>query len=268
MNLSQEKIEQFQKKVFSFYQEQKRDLPWRKTTDPYKILLSEFMLQQTQVVRVVPFYTRWIAKWSTIHALASASRTEVLQLWMGLGYNTRAVHLHNAAQKIVEDFNGDVLKAMKHYEELPGIGRYTSHAVQIFSANDDLVTVDTNIRRIFIHEFQLSENVSDTVLWKLAEQCLPKGKSRDWHNALMDYGTLVVTSIKTGIKPKTQQNSFKGSDRQIRSQILRLLLKKDILVHDLYNLIHIEQPRLKKILEKMKKEDLIEMKKGLVHLHE
>jgi A/G-specific adenine glycosylase len=254
---SAEKIQEFQKKVFSFYQKNKRDLPWRKTTDPYKILLSELMLQQTQVNRVILYYEKWITRWPDIHALASASLAEVLQAWMGLGYNTRAINLHKAARKIVTEFDNDVLEAMKQYKEIPGVGRYTSQAVQIFSTNADIVTIDTNIRRIFIKEFHLPEKVSDKELWRLAEKCLPKGRSREWHNALMDYGALHLTSQKTGIKPKTQQSRFEGSDRQIRARILRCLLNDTMSLSELKKTFRIEQKRLRRILDKMVTEKII-----------
>jgi len=254
---SAERIQEFQKKVFSFYQKNKRDLPWRKTTDPYKILLSELMLQQTQVNRVILYYEKWIARWPDIHALASASLAEVLQAWMGLGYNTRAINLHKAARKIVIEFDSNVLEAMKQYKEIPGVGRYTSQAVQIFSTNADLVTIDTNIRRIFIKEFHLPEEVSDKELWRLAEKCLPKGRSREWHNALMDYGALHLTSQKTGIKPKTQQSRFEGSDRQIRARILRCLLNDTMSLSELKKTFRIEQKRLRRILDKMVTEKII-----------
>jgi A/G-specific adenine glycosylase len=266
-SVSTQKIQRLQQKIFLFFQANKRDLPWRRTTDPYKILLSELMLQQTQVSRVVSFYNHWVAQWPTVFSLASASRAEVLKAWMGLGYNTRAVNLHKAAQKIVADFDGDVLNAMKRYIELPGVGRYTSQAVQIFSTNADLVTVDTNIRRIFICEFHLPESISDAELWNIAEKCLPKGKSREWHNALMDYGALHLTVQKTGIKPKTQQSRFEGSDRQIRARILRSLLKEDISLSDLEETYKGEQARLKKILEKMVAEQLIMQRKNIYKLH-
>jgi A/G-specific adenine glycosylase len=254
---SAERIQEFQKNVFYFYQKNKRDLPWRKTTDPYKILLSELMLQQTQVNRVILYYEKWIARWPDIHALASASLAEVLQAWMGLGYNTRAINLHKAARKIVIEFDSNVLEAMKQYKEIPGVGRYTSQAVQIFSTNADLVTIDTNIRRIFIKEFHLPEEVSDKELWRLAEKCLPKGRSREWHNALMDYGALHLTSQKTGIKPKTQQSRFEGSDRQIRARILRCLLNDTMSLSELKKTFRIEQKRLRRILDKMVTEKII-----------
>lgn len=267
-NLSSEKIKQFQKKVLSFYKKNKRSLPWRDTTDPYKILLSEFMLQQTQVSRVVSYYERWTAKWPTIDQLASATLAEVLEQWMGLGYNNRAVNLHRTAKKIVAEFDGDVISAMKNYQELPGIGKYASQAVQIFSTNDDLVTVDTNIRRIFIREFDLPPMVPDKELWRVAERCLPAGKGREWHNALMDYGALYLTAQKTGIKSKTQQSRFEGSNRQIRAKILRCLLKQGLSIIDLETEIDVRQERLFPLLEKMIAEKTIVKNKTIYQINE
>jgi len=258
--ISNADLQRFQKKILAFYQQHKRDLPWRKTTDPYPILVSEFMLQQTQVSRVIEYYTKWIDHWPTIQSLANSAYKNVLTAWMGLGYNRRAMYLHKTAQVIVREFDGDVLKAVKQFDKLPGIGPYTSKAVQIFSANADIATVDTNIRRIFIKEFQLPESISDKALFKLAEKCLPKGGSRDWHNALMDYGALYLTSKKTGIKPKTQQSRFQGSDRQIRGQILRLLLKETQSLYQIQDQLDVDINRLSIILEKMKKEKTIDKK--------
>lgn len=257
--VSPERIQEFQKKVFSFYKKHGRELPWRQTTDPYKILTSELMLQQTQVNRVVPYYEKWIARWPTVGALASASRAEVLSAWMGLGYNTRAVNLHKAVQKIVTEFDGDVAEAMRQYNEIPGVGRYTSQAVLIFSTNADLVTVDTNIRRIFISEFHLSQDISDRELWEYAEMCLPHGKSRQWHNALMDYGALHQTVKKTGIRSKSPQSKFEGSNRQIRAAILRILLCDPSSFENIRRALGVEQMRLRKILGKMVDEELLTM---------
>jgi len=249
--ISKKDIKIFQQKILQFYQQNKRDLPWRKTTDPYQILVSEFMLQQTQVSRVVEYYTKWMNSWPTVKALAQEEYKNVLQAWMGLGYNRRAMYLHNTAKIIVDDFDGDVLTAVNHYEKLPGIGLYTSKAIQIFSANSDIATVDTNIRRILISEFDLDETVSDEDLFSLAQLCLPMGKSRDWHNALMDYGAMYLTSRKTGIKPKTQQSTFQGSDRQIRGRILRLLLHEEQSFYQLQEHLQVNDTRLNTILDKM-----------------
>jgi A/G-specific adenine glycosylase len=267
-SVSQEKIQRFQKKVFSFYRKNRRELPWRNTTDSYKILLSEFMLQQTQVNRVILYYEKWIAKWPTIKSLASAKLAEVLHMWMGLGYNTRAIHLHKAARIIITKFGGDILKAMHQYHEIPGVGRYTAQAVKIFSTNADLVTVDTNIRRIFIKEFNLSEKITDKELWEIAGKCLPSGKSREWHNALMDYGALHLTAHKTGIKSKTQQSRFEGSNRQIRAKILRCLIKDTMSLSELEKKFGIQQTQLKPILEKMITEEIIIEKSNSYQLNE
>jgi A/G-specific adenine glycosylase len=146
---------------------------------------------------------------------------------------------------------------MKQYQEIPGVGRYTAQAVQIFSTNADLVTVDTNIRRIFIVEFHLSEELSMRELWGYAEQCLPLGRSREWHNALMDYGALHQTAKKTGIRSVSQQSEFEGSDRQIRAAVLRLLLSGPSSFETLHYALGGDRMRLRKILGKMVDEGLL-----------
>lgn len=268
VKITPSQIKRFHKKIFSYYAKNKRELVWRKTTDPYKILLSELMLQQTQVSRVEHYYIEWTQHWPTIHELAKASRSEVLKMWMGLGYNNRAVRLHKAAQVISTTYKGDVLAAMKNYTEIPGVGRYTAHAVQIFADNADMVTVDTNIRRILLHEFSLPEESTDDELWTLAQRCLPKGESREWHNALMDYGAQFLTAKTTGIKPKTHQSKFKGSDRQIRAQILRLLLDKPQTIIALQSSLKIQEDRLYTILSKMKRDGLVTQKSNTYKLVE
>lgn len=259
-------VSSFQRKVLGFYKRHGRDLPWRKTTDPYKVWISEIMLQQTQVDRVKEYFVRWTKRWPTVQALAKARREDVLKEWMGLGYNSRAINLHKAAQKMVEEFDGDVLKAVENYKKVPGVGPYTSAAVRIFADNKDVVTVDTNIRRILIHEFRLQESVSDAELWKLAEKCLPKGRSRDWHNALMDYGSSILTSRKTGIKPKTQQSAFEGSDRQIRARILRYVLAKQRASFADLNTVALDGARLERILGKLVGEGVLDCRKGVYKL--
>lgn len=255
--LSHEQIHGFQERVFSFYARYGRTLPWRQTTDPYRILVSEVMLQQTQVSRVIPFYEHWIQTWPAVESLAQASTTGVLKAWMGLGYNRRAINLHRAANVIVQEYHGDVLSAMCEYKRIPGVGEYTARAVLIFSGNEDTVTVDTNIRRILIAEFQLPQTTSNVDLWAIADQCLPRGRSRDWHNALMDYGALSMTARSTGIAPRTRQTSYQGSDRQIRALILKTLLKQPQSDTTLTQQCKIPQERLEAILAKMQKEGLV-----------
>jgi len=266
--ISSLEIRAFQNKVFTFYAMNKRDLPWRSTADPYKILVSEIMLQQTQVPRVISYYERWIDAWPTIHDLAKASRKDVLKAWMGLGYNSRAMRLHQAADIIATKFDGDVLKAMQYYKDVPGVGLYTSKAVRIFAANQDVATVDTNIRRILIHEFDLSENIADSQLMMLAQRCLPTGKSRDWHNALMDYGSQVLTARTTKISPKTKQSRFEGSDRQIRAHLIRLLLQQPCSFSELQQQMQGTPQRVQSIVEKLVDERLIQETNGVYTIKE
>jgi A/G-specific adenine glycosylase len=256
--MDKKKVRAFQQKVLSFYAEHGRTLPWRKTANPYHILLSEVMLQQTQVDRVIAYYNRWTQQWPNVQDLANASRIDVLKEWSGLGYNNRAVNLHRAAQVIAEKYNGDVIAAVKDYKNVPGIGPYTAAAVQIFANNEDIITVDTNIRRILLHEFKLPNETPDRELWQLANRCLPRGRSRDWHNALMDYGATYLTSRKTLIAPKTRQSKFEGSDRQIRAKIVRELLRRSAIpAEQLAQTSGTKQQRVGRIIRKMEKDGLV-----------
>jgi len=214
----------FQKKILAYYNNHGRhDLPWRQTTNRYHILVSEIMLQQTQVNRVIEKYTTWIQTFPTVASLASATLSQVLSAWSGLGYNSRGKRLQESAKVIVKKHEGIVPNNPEELLALPGVGLYTARSVLIFADNAPLATVDTNIRRIFIHEFGLPETISDKELFSLAEEIVPKTKSRDWHNALMDYGATLLTSKATGIKPKTKQSMFKESKRFYRGQIIKAL---------------------------------------------
>lgn len=227
MNITIKQKKAFQKKILSYYKEHGRDLPWRKTTNKYHILVSEIMLQQTQVSRVIEKYKEWLKMFPTVKALAQAPLKKVLATWSGLGYNSRGKRLWEAAQFITSKHKGKVPDSVEGLITLPGIGPYTARSTLIFAENANIATVDTNIRRIFIHEFKLPETMSDKELFELAHELVPKGKSRDWHNALMDYGATHLTSKRTGIKPKTQQSTFKGSRRQYRAKIIKHLTTND-----------------------------------------
>ena len=259
---SRRAIEAFRQKVLVFYATHRRDLPWRRTTDPYHILVSEIMLQQTQVDRVIPYYERWVGRWPTVRDLATASRYDVLKAWMGLGYNKRALSLLRTSRIIMERFQGDVLAALDHYKDLPGIGQYTRQAVVIFATNADAIAVDTNIRRILIHEFHI-KTPTDAELWTLAERCLPRGRCCEWHNALMDYGSLLATAKRTGIASRTKQSRFEGSDRQIRAAVVRALVSKrkgaTMREQALLNAIGIPctQTRLRRVLSGLLKDGVI-----------
>jgi len=225
--LNKQNIELFRQKIFDFYQLNGRSFPWRKTTDRYAVMISEIMLQQTQADRVVPRFEEWLQHFPDITHLSSAPLREVLSLWSGLGYNSRAVRLHRCAAIIRDSFSGIVPSRPEILKTLPGIGEYTSRSIPVFADNLDTAAVDTNIRRIIIHEFTLPEDIAPAQLQKQAEALVPTGRSREWHNALMDYGSLELTSRKTGIRPLTKQSKFQGSKRWYRGKLIKELIKSD-----------------------------------------
>jgi A/G-specific adenine glycosylase len=217
-------VETFQAKIFDFYHKNGRSFPWRMTHDRYAVMVSEVMLQQTQADRVIPPFIRWMERFPDVQTLAGASLREVLELWSGLGYNSRGQRLHRAASMIVGDHGGQVPTEPDMLMALPGIGAYTSRSIPVFADNRNIAAVDTNIRRVLIHELHLSKSMTPSVLLEIAGEVLPVGRSRDWHNALMDYGAIELTGRKTGIAPLTRQSRFKGSRRWYRGALLRELL--------------------------------------------
>jgi len=223
-------VDKFQKEVLEWWSENARQLPWRNNPSPYHVLVSEVMLQQTQVNRVVPKYLQFLEEFPDLESLANADTRHLLQVWSGLGYNRRALWLRDAAQKILR--RGEFPKEEEQLRELKGIGPYTSRSILIFAFNRDLATVDTNIRRVLIASGFATEEMSKSGVQKIAVKLLPKGKSRDWHNALMDYGSLVLTSNSTGITPQSSQSRFSGSSREIRGIVIQLMIEHDEMTLD------------------------------------
>ena len=162
-----------------------------------------------------------------VESLAEADTKELLKVWSGLGYNRRAMWLREAAKQIVE--GDDFPKTVEELRELKGVGPYTSRSILIFAFNEDLAAVDTNIRRVLIASGFATEEMCESELQKIADDFLLEGRSRDWHNALMDYGSLVLNSGSTKIAPLTKQPKFRGSTRQLRGAIIRILTDSDTL---------------------------------------
>jgi A/G-specific adenine glycosylase len=175
-----------------------RDLPFRRTQDPYCIWLSEIMLQQTQVKTVIPYYERFIKKLPTIEALADAKLDAVLKLWQGLGYYTRAKSLHKAAQFIVEKHSGQFPQTFEEILALPGIGRYTAGAIGSIAFELHKPVLDGNVIRVLCRLFAVKENPSDAKtrdkLWQIAEELLPAANCGDWNQSLMELGSEICTS--------------------------------------------------------------------------
>ena len=222
-------VAELHERLLGWYAVNGRDLPWRRTTDPYAVLVSEVMLQQTQAPRVIPRFAAFLAAYPRLENLAEAPLDDVLRLWKGLGYNTRARRLRDCAGAVVSagaaaGGPAALPRSFEGLRKLPGIGPYTARAMLIFAHNDDLAAVDANVRRVLTHELGLPADLGDRELQKVAEAALPRGRSRDWHNALMDYGALVLTARATGIAPRTRQSAFEGSRRWYRSRLLQALL--------------------------------------------
>ena len=221
-------------------------------------MVSEFMLQQTQTSRVRDIYRAFLKIFPTFESLAKAKQSDVLKFWSQnrLGYNRRALWLHEAANQILE--NGSFPESIKELRKLKGIGPYASRSILIFAFNKDIATVDTNIRRILIVEGFASEENSDKDLLEIATQLVPKGRSRDWHNALMDYGAIKLTSLKTGIKPRSKQAKFKGSNRQYRGKVIKYLtMKKKAAKEAIIKACRIPQQKVEIILKSLVKDGLI-----------
>jgi A/G-specific adenine glycosylase len=222
------RVRAFQKKIYTYYDTHGRDLPWRNTRDPYRILVSEIMLQQTQVDRVIDKYREFLSVFPDFRLLARGRLKKLLSVWQGLGYNRRALALQKLARKVVDDHHGKLPSDPELLIDLPGIGKYTAGAVMAFAFNKPIVFMDTNIRRVFIHEFfHDRENIHDNEIIPLVERTLDTISPRKWYNALMDYGTMLKKEQGNPNKRSahyTRQGPFENSNRQVRGRILKVLV--------------------------------------------
>jgi A/G-specific adenine glycosylase len=190
----------FQRRLLAWYTLHRRDLPWRNTRDPYKILVSEIMLQQTQVDRVIPKYHEFLDKYPTLEDLAQARVDEVKRTWYPLGYNIRPVHLHGIAREALARYQGKIPDDSKALQSLKGIGRYTAGAVLSFAYRKDAPILDTNVRRVlgrvFLGHKTLARLKGSNGLWSLSEGLIPPGNAYDFNQALMDFGATWCTPRK------------------------------------------------------------------------
>ncbi len=230
-------VKSFKKIVWTHYKKHGRGLPWRETHDPYKVLVSEIMLQQTQVDRVLPKYKSFLKKFPTFEKLAGASTADVIREWQGLGYNRRALNLKKAAQAIMEKHHGKLPAVYSELVELPGIGPYTAGALLAFVHNIPVVLIETNIRTVYLFSFfnktkitSTSKNVHDKELLPLIEATLDTKNPREWYYALMDYGSHLKKTVGNASRASLhykKQSAFKGSVRQLRGTILRELVQEN-----------------------------------------
>jgi A/G-specific adenine glycosylase len=189
--------EKIQTKLLQWFKKNGRDLPWRKTRDPYAIWVSEIMLQQTQVATVIPYYQKFLKSFPTIHHLAKSDLSKVLKVWEGLGYYSRARNLHRASQIVLTRFHGKIPETLKDLLGLPGIGRSTAGSILSFAFHKDAPILDGNAKRVLSRLFTVSSNPvkskTEGLLWQISESLVPKGFSNPFNQALMDLGSMLCT---------------------------------------------------------------------------
>jgi A/G-specific adenine glycosylase len=227
--LSVQEIKKFHSLIWNYYRTHGRSMPWRGEKSPYKVLVSEIMLQQTQVSRVTIKYKEFLKEFPTLESLAKAPLGKVLTAWQGLGYNRRAKCLHSFAKEVVEKHKGKIPKDYQTLLFLPGIGKGTAGSLSAFAFNLPIAFIETNIRRVYIHHFFKDKtDVSDGEILPLVEQTLDTKNPREWYYALMDYGAYLKTQIPNpNIKSKhyIKQSKFEGSNREVRGAIIKFLSK-------------------------------------------
>ncbi len=261
----------FQETVWAYFDAHKRRMPWRESPyvdDLYAIMVSEVMLQQTQVSRVVPKFLSFMKRFPTPECLSTSSLADVLRMWSGLGYNRRAKYLWEAAQAITK--HGSFPSSVEELVRLPGIGRNTAGAILAYARNQPTVFIETNIRTVFIHHFFPHQRVvDDKDLRFVVERTLPDRDYREWYWALMDYGAFLKQTkavANTRSKHFTKQSKFAGSRRQLRGAVLRQLRVAAMSIGELQKILSDE--RLESVLDDLSKEGLIARQYNRVSLLE
>jgi len=233
---SQCALDDFCSIVWGYYVEHGRhDLPWRHDTSPYSIVISEVMLQQTQVVRVLAKYTEFLKAFPDFKSLAHADTAELLRVWQGMGYNRRALYLRSLASMVVNEYGGELPASPEILKTLPGIGKATASSIAAFAFNAPVSFIETNIRRVYIHHFFPDiDAVHDRDIESLVAATVPPDRAREWYWALMDYGSVLAKEFVNPNRKSThykKQAKFSGSVREARGKILKALLARGSMRH-------------------------------------
>lgn len=241
-----------------------REMPWRVVApdgiiDPYVVLVSEIMLQQTQVGRVVPKFEAFVKKFPDTASLAKAPLGDVLKMWSGLGYNRRAKFLHEAAQMIIKDYAGLFPQTVDELVKLPGVGKNTAGAIMAYAFNKPVPFIETNVRTVYIHHFfHDQKDIPDSTILEVLEKTIDTNHPREFYWSLMDYGTVLKKehgNLSRKSTAYTKQSTFKGSKRQVRGQVLRELSARKMTLEELRTTI--QDNRLLGVLEALQIEGLI-----------
>jgi len=264
--LSAKKLQSFRIVIWNYFNEHGRTFSWRQTENPYHIMVSEVMLQQTQTYRVEKKYEQFIKEFPDFQSLAKAPLRDVLTAWQGLGYNRRALSLQKTVQTIMKVHHGILPNNPETLIAFPGIGKATAASICAFAFNKPTVFIETNIRSVFIHFFfQNAVQVHDNDLYPFIEQSLEKSNPRYWYYALMDYGVMLKKKSTNPSRKSVhhnKQSAFKGSDRQIRGLILKILMNRPVLtIQELLENINRDGERVKRILSDL-------MQEGFIKLHQ
>ncbi|MBU7016565.1 MAG: A/G-specific adenine glycosylase [Theionarchaea archaeon] len=269
--VTQRVISMFQTHIYGYYQEKGRIFPWRDTDNPYCILVSEIMLQQTQTERVIQKYNEFTTLFPDFPSLARAPLQKVLEVWHGLGYNKRAKALKKTAEIVTIRYNGVLPSNTKVLQTFPGIGKATAGAISAFAFHNPVSFIETNIRTVFIYFFFQGEtSIKDKDILPLVEKTLDTTNPREWYYALTDYGVMLKKSDNTLNKRSfhyQKQPPFKGSNRQIRGTVLKVLLgtpyTESELTRELTRILHCSSERVMGVLDQLEKEGFI-TRKGCV----
>ena len=261
----------FKDTIYAYYRQHARRFPWRETKDPYRILVSEIMLQQTQTERVAGKYEEFVFRFPDFAALARSDLHPVLEVWQGLGYNRRAVALKETAVRVVREHNSRLPEDLNELMKLPGIGRSTAGATLAFAYGISVAFIETNIRRVFLHFFfPERDNVKDGEILPLVEQTLDRENPRQWYYALMDYGVMLKARVPNPNRKSahySRQAPFEGSNRQIRGQILKHLIAEGRLTEaELVDRLRRDPDRVRAMLHEMECEGFIRAVSGVVSI--
>lgn len=265
-SLGPENVADFRAMILDHYHLNSRPMPWRETHDPYAILVSEVMLQQTQVARVRVKYDEFLSEFPRLGDLAVAPLPEVLRLWQGLGYNRRALALKRCAEAIMAQHDGTFPSSIPELQALPGIGPYTARAVAAFAFDVAEPLIETNIRTVFLHcFFHGRDSVSDAEILPLVEATLDRDNPRDWYYALMDYGVMLKQNHPNPGRRSShhvKQSRFEGSNRQLRSRLLReIMAEPGLSLENVIIRLAAERDSVERNLEAMQREGLL-VKRG------
>lgn len=260
--LSSTVVAQAQSIIYDYYREHRRPFPWRDEISPYRVVVSEIMLQQTQTDRVVAKFDQFIAAFPDFGSLAQASFEEVLACWKGLGYNRRARALHQIAQRIVAEYNGDLPNDPLVLETFPGIGHATARSIVAFAYDIPTVFIETNLRTVCIYLFfEGQQGVHDKMIFPILEKICDYRSPRAWCYALMDYGVMLKKRVGNLCKLSAhyaKQSKFHGSDRQLRGKILQCLLDhKTLQCGEIAALTQESEERVERLINDLAKDGLL-----------